>query len=235
MCVIEARMGSKRLPGKSMMNLLGKYKLIDYTIQSALNSIFLSNKNVYLLTSKNLDNLKLIKYVKKNYKIKIIKGSEDNVFSRYHFLKRFNNVKILRITADNPLVDPFLIDYSLNFFEKNKIDYLTTRAMEHSKKWKIKSDFPKGISLEIFKSKKLFQNENKFDFTNFHSPTWFFYNKLFKAKICKLKSFGIYKKISKKLSFTIDTKNDYTRVKNLVKKNNFAPGKDNLCNFYKNK
>ena len=73
-CVIEARMGSKRLPGKSMMNLLGKYKLIDYTIQSALNSIFLSNKNVYLLTSKNLDNLKLIKYVKKNYKIKIIKG-----------------------------------------------------------------------------------------------------------------------------------------------------------------
>ena len=71
-CVIEARMGSKRLPGKSMMNLLENYKLIDYTIQSALNSNFLSNKNIYLLTSKNLNNLKLIKYVKKSGAKKII-------------------------------------------------------------------------------------------------------------------------------------------------------------------
>jgi spore coat polysaccharide biosynthesis protein SpsF (cytidylyltransferase family) len=57
-------MGSKRLPGKSMMNLLENYKLIDYTIQSALNSNFLSNKNIYLLTSKNLNNLKLIKILR---------------------------------------------------------------------------------------------------------------------------------------------------------------------------
>ena len=78
-------------------------------------------------------------------------------------------------------------------------------------------------------------NENKFDKTNFHSPTWFFYNKLFKAKICKLKSFGAYKQIKKKLSFTIDTKSDYNFVKNFIKKNNFKPGQDNLCNFYKNK
>ena len=234
-CVIEARMGSKRLPGKSMMNLFNNYKVIDYTIQSALNSNYLSSKNIYLLTSKNLDNLKLIKYVKKNYKIKIIAGSENNVFSRYYFLKRFNSAKILRLTADNPLVDPFLIDYSLKFFENNNIDYLTSRAMFHSKRWKVKSDFPRGISLEIFKSKKLFQNENKFDKTNFHSPTWFFYNKLFKDKICKLKSFGAYKQIKKKLSFTIDTKSDYNFVKNFIKKNNFKPGQDNLCNFYKNK
>ena len=33
--------------------------------------------------------------------------------------------------------------------------------MEHSKKWKAKSDFPKGISIEMFMSKKLFINEKK--------------------------------------------------------------------------
>ena len=79
-CVIEARMGSKRLPGKSMMNLLGKYKLIDYTIQSALNSIFLSNKNVYLLTSKNLDftrNQKMIDVLEKLTKKEVVTFYQD--------------------------------------------------------------------------------------------------------------------------------------------------------------
>ena len=57
------------------------------------------------------------------------------------------------------------------------MDYLTTRAMEHSKNWKIKSSFPKGISLEAFSSNKLFAKEEKFNKNIYEFPTWFFFNK----------------------------------------------------------
>ena len=85
--------------------------------------------------------------------LKIIKGSENNVYSRYKKFDDGKNYTILRLTADNPLVDPKLIDKFIEYFTMSKAEYLTTRAMSHSKNWKVKSDFPKGISLEIFDSK----------------------------------------------------------------------------------
>ncbi len=230
-CVIEARMGSKRLPGKSMKLITPKFKLIDFIIGNALNSTYINKKNIFLLTSKNKNNKILISYIKKNYGIKIFKGSEKNVYGRY---KKFDDGKsytILRLTADNPLVDPKLIDRFVEHFTKSKAEYLTTRAMCHSKNWKVTSDFPKGISLEIFYSKKLFINSKRFNLFNQESPTWFFYNKEFDVKVEKFKSFGSYKKFKKNLSFTIDTRKDLLRIKNFLKKHQCLPGKNNYLNY----
>ena len=38
--------------------------------------------------------------------------------------------------------------------------------------------------------------KKKFDSENYQSPTWFFFNKLFNARIKKFKSFGVYKKLN---------------------------------------
>ena len=223
-------MGSKRLPGKSMKLITPKYKLIDFIIRNALKSTYVNKKNIYVLTSKNRNNKILISYIKKNYGLKIIKGSENNVYSRYKKFDDGKNYTILRLTADNPLVDPKLIDKFIEYFTMSKAEYLTTRAMSHSKNWKVKSDFPKGISLEIFDSKKLFANDKRFNTSNQESPTWFFYNKKFDVKIEKFKSFGFYKKF-KKSSFTIDTQKDLLRLKNFLKKYRCLPGKNNYYNF----
>ena len=229
--MIEARMGSKRLPRKSMKLITPKYKLIDFIIGNALQSTYINKKNIFLLTSKNKNNKILISYVKKKYGIKIFKGSEKNVYSRY---KKFNDGKnhtILRLTADNPLVDPKLIDRFVEYFTKSKCEYLTTRAMCHSKNWKVKSDFPKGISLEIFYSKKLFINDKSFNLLNQESPTWFFYNREFDVKVEKFKSFSFYKKFKKTSSFTIDTREDLLRIKKFLKKNQCLPGQNNYLNY----
>ena len=229
-CTIEARMGSTRLPGKSM-KFLNKYsRLIDFVIMNALKSKYINKKNLYLLTSQSKNNQVLIRHVKKKYKIQIISGSDSNVFSRYLYFKKFRKLNILRLTADNPLVDPYLIDNFIDYFKKSHADYLTTRAMAHSKNWRIKSDFPKGISLEIFSSDKLFLNEKKFDFENYQSPTWFFFNKLFNVRIKKFKSFGVYKKLNIKKSYTIDNLSDLIAVKNFIKKNDCKPGLNNIYN-----
>ncbi len=231
-CAIEARMGSKRLPGKTMKILKDKNRLIDFVISNALSSKHLNRNNIYLLTSKSKNNKKLIKYVKRKYNIKVVMGPEENVFERYKCFKKFKNFPIVRLTADNPIVDPFLINKFIDYFNTKKIDYLTTRAMEHSANWKEKSDFPKGVSIEMFSSNKLFENEKKFSKKIIDSPTWFFFNRKFKAKVRKFCSFDIYRKHTYRKTLSIDTKKDYMIVKNFIKKNNCLPGKNNLYNFY---
>ena len=226
-------MGSKRLPNKSMKLLTSNYRLIDFTILNALGSKYLNKKNIFLLTSKKKENLKLVNHVKKKYKIQIVEGSELNVFSRYSLFKSLKNFPLLRLTADNPLIDPLLIDRFVDYFKKSKSDYLTTRAMSHSKVWKIKSDFQKGVSLEIFNSDKLFINNKKFNINNQDSPTWFFFNKMFKAKIKKFPSFSFYRKNKHNLSLTIDTKEDFLRVKKFMKQNKCTPGTNNVYKYYK--
>lgn len=232
-CVIEARMGSKRLPKKTMKFLNKKFRLIDFVILNALSSRYFNLKNIFLLTSNNKNNQKLINYVKKKYKIKIIKGPEKNVYKRYDFFKKFKNIPLVRLTADNPLVDPYLTDRFVDYFLKYKTDYLTTRAMEHSKKWKAKSDFPKGISIEMFMSKKLFINEKKFNKEIQESPTWFFFNKKFKAKVSKFPSFDIYKNFTYRKTLSIDTKKDYLDVRQFIKDNSCKPGSNNIYKYLK--
>ena len=53
-CVIETRMGSKRLPGKSMKFICGRYRLIDFVIQNALNSKYLNEKYIYINLTKKI-------------------------------------------------------------------------------------------------------------------------------------------------------------------------------------
>ena len=116
-CVIEARMGSNRLPGKSMKILFKGERLIDFVIKNSLKSKFITKRNLFILTSKNKNNNKLVKHISKKYKLKIIRGSEKNVFSRYLKLSSKVNklCNIVRLTADNPLVDPDFINKSISF------------------------------------------------------------------------------------------------------------------------
>ena len=64
-CVIEARMGSMRFPGKSLLKLDKENTLIDYVIKNTLKSSYFFNSNTYVLTSNSKNNKPLIKYLKK--------------------------------------------------------------------------------------------------------------------------------------------------------------------------
>ena len=58
----------------------------------------------------------------------------------------------------------------------------------------------------------------------------FFFNKLFNARIKKFKSFGVYKKLNIKKTYTIDNLSDFIAVKNFIKKNDCKPGLNNIYN-----
>ena len=231
-CTIEDRMASKRLPGKCMMTLSKNYRLIDFVILNALKSNYLSKKNIFILTSQNKNNFKLINYVKNKYDLKIIIGSEKNVLSRYLKLEK-NNSTVLRLTADNPMIDPNLIDKSILYFKKTNADYASSRLRGNLLKLKTKNNYPKGISLEFFKMKALLKFRKKFNKSNWEYPTWFFYNKTFKGKTRKIKLFNDYSNVDN-FSFTIDTKQDLERLKNLITKYQLKPGENNFKKYVKN-
>ena len=237
LCFIEARMGSGRLPGKVLKKINKNFTVIDYVIKNILNSKYFSKNDVYLLTSTKKENDKLANYVKKKYRIKIFRGSEKNVYKRiYKFIEKKQNSNFLRLTGDNPLIDPKIINRFVSFFHQNKCDYLSSRSMDRANYWNAKSDFPEGISLEMFQKKTFISLKPEVNRKNMEFPTWNFFNSSKKNKKIKIKKFPIfqpYKNLSKKMRVTIDIKKDLIFVKKIANKFNFKPGVNNIKNLLK--
>ena len=74
-----------------------------------------------LATTRNKIDDKIVKICKKNG-INYYRGSENNVLQRIiKTSEKFNGNIIVQLTADNPIVDPEMIDYMINFFLKKKM------------------------------------------------------------------------------------------------------------------
>lgn len=69
-------------------------------------------------------------------------GNSDDVLDRYYQAgKKYGIMNIVRITADCPLIDPHLIDRTIEKFQKGSYDYVSNT---------IHPTFPEGLSVEVF-------------------------------------------------------------------------------------
>ena len=143
--IIQARLGSSRLPGKVLIN----YK--NYTLLSVLHQRLKRSqkiKDVIIATTKKREDNEIVKFCKNN-SIKYFRGSENNVLNRYYqTAKKFNIKNIIRITADCPFIDPTILDKMIIEFKKKKLDYLSNTYPEPS-------TYPDGMDIEIFKFNSL--------------------------------------------------------------------------------
>ncbi len=116
-CIIQARMGSTRLPGKVMKKILGK-PLIGYLIDR-LKVCTEITRIVVAIPERDL-NSSLGRYLKtRNVDISI--GPEDDVARRFSIaLKDFPCEHFVRICADSPLMDPREIDKAVKAHKKVK-------------------------------------------------------------------------------------------------------------------
>ena len=114
--VVQARMGSSRLPGKVLK------KIEDKTIiEILLHRLSLSNNidKIILATSTNSENDILFNKVNE-LGFEVFRGSENDVLSRYYnCVKEYRPKAIVRITGDCPLIDPMIIDDMIQCFENN--------------------------------------------------------------------------------------------------------------------
>ncbi|WP_282018306.1 cytidylyltransferase domain-containing protein [Salegentibacter mishustinae] len=111
--IVQARMSSKRLPGKSLMKI-GEYPLIYYV----LNRLKITGEQIIVATSTDSSDDVLVEYLEEQ-DFKFFRGSLDNVLDRYITTAyKFGIEEIIRVTADNPFVDIELLKGSLGLFKK---------------------------------------------------------------------------------------------------------------------
>jgi len=128
--LIQARILSKRLKGKILFSFFNE-NIIDRIIRIVKKTQF--NKEIVLLSGYKNKNLILKKYSRK-HKIKIFFGSENNVLDRFKkFIKKkkYNRRYILRITSDNYLIQPQILDLLVKKAVKGNYDYAYIKPLSH--------------------------------------------------------------------------------------------------------
>lgn len=137
--IIQARIGSTRLPYKMMLSLHGK-PIIEWVIKRVQKSKCLNDIIVAIPMSEENDILE--RYIMQ-LGVKVFRGSESNVLERfYNSVKHENASHIIRICADNPLIDPHEIDNLIQFYTDNSCDY----AYNHIPKNNL---YPDGLGAEM--------------------------------------------------------------------------------------
>lgn len=146
--IIQARLGSTRLPGKVLLEIESQPVL-----QHIVNRLKKVSKiNKVIVATSNLEiNSKIISFCKKN-NIDFFVGSEENVLDRFfNAAKVYKPNDIIRITGDCPLVDPETIEKLIDYYKLNNYDYcgVATGAgvADNDKIFR----FPDGLDAEIFK------------------------------------------------------------------------------------
>ena len=137
--IIQARMGSHRLPGKMLMELAGK-KIVDHVLDRVNKSHYINE--VVVATSISENNLPLVAHVATR-RTRVFVGNEDDVLDRfYQVAKLLEPDVIVRITGDCPMIDPSLIDLTIKTYFESKTDYCFNCGGN-----KI---YPDGMDVEVF-------------------------------------------------------------------------------------
>ena len=118
--IIQARMTSTRLPGKVMLEVLGK-PLLGYLVERLADAARIDRIVVATTTNPEDD---IVAEFSRKAGLDLFRGSEHNVLERYtRAATVYQADHILRITADCPLIDPVLVDALVDFYFKGEFDY----------------------------------------------------------------------------------------------------------------
>ncbi len=118
--IVQARMGSSRLPGK-VMAPLGELPLIEVLLRRLSQTPALTA--IVLATSSDSRNDPLVRHVEQ-LGYHVFRGDEHDVLGRfYHAAKTFTPDYVIRITGDCPLVDPSIVTMVLDACMQPSIDY----------------------------------------------------------------------------------------------------------------
>lgn len=138
--IIQARMGSSRLPGKMLMTLGNKPAFLHVVEQvrgcKTIHEIILAT------TDTPLDDE--LAHLAEENATSFFRGSENDVLDRYYqAAKQINANVIIRITGDCPLIDPSVIDSVVEAFLQGdgKYDYVSNIHPP---------TFPDGLDVEVF-------------------------------------------------------------------------------------
>ena len=208
-CIIQARMGSSRLPGKVLKELEEGKPVLFYLLKQLKHCKLLGK---IVIATTNLKEDDKIAYFAKMKGIECFRGSSKNVLERYYKCAKKNEFStIVRITGDCPLIDPQIVDLVIEKYKENTFDYVTNC---------LKRTFPYGTEVEIFSFSSL---ENAYKNAELPSEkehvTPYIRNHENEFRIYNIEN----KEDISNYRWVVDKKNDFELVKKIVSKIKTSP------------
>ena len=203
--IVQARIGSTRLPGKVLKSIVGK-PMIELLLARLSQSKELDE--IIVATSKNPEDDKLQSLVE-SLGYRCTRGSELNVLNRYYESAKFVGADVVvRVTADCPLIDPEIVDECIKGFKNFNVDYFSNTDPR---------TYPDGLDISVmkFKSIERANNEAVSEFDKEHVTPYIRTSKSFTKSSLK------YKENLSNLRWTVDESKDLVVVNNVFK--HFSP------------
>jgi len=139
--IVQARLDSHRLPGKVLLKIRNK-TILEHVILRLKKSKKINE--IIVATSNHKNDRKIVNLCKKK-KIKYFCGSKNNLIERYLGAAiKYNSKNIVRITADCPLIDPYVIDEIIDIYNKSSYELVS-----------LSGEFPDGLDVSILSFKAL--------------------------------------------------------------------------------
>ena len=119
--IIQARMGSRRLPGKVLLGICGKPML--WHIAQRIRQVRMIEQ-VLVATSIESEDLPIRKFCEREG-VPCFAGDETDVLDRfYQAAREYNADPIIRLTGDCPFVDPQVVSKLLILFSSGQYDHV---------------------------------------------------------------------------------------------------------------
>lgn len=198
--IVQARMTSTRLPGKVMMEVMGK-PLLAYELERLARAKNISR--IVVATTTGATDDVVARYVE-SLGFGVWRGPEDNVLERYHGAAlAYKAEAVVRLTADCPLIDPEVVERVVDSLGDN--DYVSN-VFE-------KRTFPRGLDTEVFTFAALEKNwrEAKAPLEHEHvTPYIYNHPELFRMK-------GVFNPTDlSRHRWTVDTAEDFALIKAII-------------------
>jgi spore coat polysaccharide biosynthesis protein SpsF len=147
--VIQARMGSTRLPGKVLREIAGR-PMIDWVVGWA-RQISTVDK-VVVATSVLEREAPLVEHLNEEG-IPVLRGPEDDVLARYVKAMETNEADaVVRLTGDCPLLMPEVSERVIQAFLEEDCDYASNT---------IERTYPRGLDTEVLSPEALRRSDNE--------------------------------------------------------------------------
>jgi spore coat polysaccharide biosynthesis protein SpsF len=137
--IVQARMASTRLPGKSLVDVCGR-PLLGRVLERIRPSTLVSQTIIATTTAPEDD---AIAAFSDQSQVPCYRGSIDDVLDRFHQASKVVPTDIVvRVTADDPLKDPGVIDQAVAMLLADPaLDYVSNTIVP---------TYPEGLDIEVF-------------------------------------------------------------------------------------
>ena len=138
--ILQVRLGSSRLPGKAMYPLDGDPTLVHELRRIVTAPQFDPKEVLVATTDRPRDDT--VEWVAEQFGAMVYRGAEDDVLGRiYRAANAVGADGVVRVTADNPLVEPAVLTHLSDLLQNPGVDYVSN---------KLDGTFPIGLGADAF-------------------------------------------------------------------------------------